>query len=372
MGHAPSASVAELEPDLRVRLAVHERDDARPGLFLRVVVEPGATRGDPRVARHARHLGHQEPRAAHRAAPVVDEMEFARHAFICRVHAHGRHDDTVRDLHPTQTKRRKNRRNGRVVRNLSRADRSDGESVDASERGRFGRWSATRRIDGCRERSSHVRDERRVAHREVFVANLFAAGKKPERERERIEREVPLRVLEKEQAVLRGGLGLFDDHATLFFVPSQGSRDVLVGRHSCNLVREGDGVLHRELRAGPDAEVSGVHRVAGQNHVLVAPRAAAQRLKVEPCRAVGHEPVPTEVLREELLQERDLRVFGHVREARALEGFFVRLDDERARVAVESVRVNLEEAPFVLLEEERKGLERLLRTEPHVLRPTAL
>src|SRR5687767_5684820 len=75
-----------------------------------------------------------------------------------------------------------------------------------------------------------------------------------------------------------------------------------------------------------------------------------------------------EVVGEELLAVRDALLFSCLVEARLAPRRRVAFDDERAGHRVERVGVNLKEAVFVLTKEERKRLERDIRSEPDELR----
>ena len=112
----------------------------------------------------------------------------------------------------------------------------------------------------------------------------------------------------------------------------------------------------------------GVRGVAEEDHVAVMPRLVLHRDELAPRRLVGDELLIAEVLGEELLDVRDALLGARLVEACCQERCLVALDDERARVLVEAVRVHLEHPVRVLLEVEREGVELLLRPQPDVAR----
>src|ERR671913_1243923 len=113
--------MAELEADLRLRIGVDEMNDALPRGDVIVVPHTGATGADPSFGRDASHLGEDEPRAAHGALAVMDEVEIVRRAVDRRIHRHRRDGDAVLDLHLAQLERREHRWGGPVGAALRRA-----------------------------------------------------------------------------------------------------------------------------------------------------------------------------------------------------------------------------------------------------------
>jgi len=117
-----------------------------------------------------------------------------------------------------------------------------------------------------------------------------------------------------------------------------------------------------------------VRRVRGipdQHAIAVVPAPAEDALEIEPggaapVRGVAHESVAVEVLREQLLAERDgLLVVRRIQPKRA-PGLLARLDDDGRERLAELVGMDLEPAVLGLLEREGEGRERLRRAEPDV------
>jgi hypothetical protein len=114
--------------------------------------------------------------------------------------------------------------------------------------------------------------------------------------------------------------------------------------------------------------VSGVRRVTEQRDVAAMPRFVLQREEADPVRPVRQKGMSAEVVGEELLAVRDAFLFGCLVEARLAPGRRGTFDDKRAGCRVEWIRVNLEQAVFVLTEEEGERLEGDVRSEPDELR----
>ena len=110
LGRALAARVAELKPDLRGRVLVHECRDPPPRGFVLACVQAGAARGDPAFGRHADHLGHHQGCAARRLAAEVHQMKVGRRAVLGRVHVHRRDDDAVLQRKLAQPHRLEHRR----------------------------------------------------------------------------------------------------------------------------------------------------------------------------------------------------------------------------------------------------------------------
>jgi hypothetical protein len=221
----------------------------------------------------------------------------------------------------------------------------------------------------------HGFDEGGVAHLQVVEPDLFAARQQADRERQGIEHEVPPRVLEPPQAVLGDALRALDDRPALLLVGGKclldpRGRGRLISGDAGHLVHDRacqrDGILHRELRARADGKVCRVRRVAEQHDVLVPPASVFDVQKLNPGRAIREERGMVNCLAEYALQVGDGLVGRRSLEVGGAERSLVTLGDERAGRLVEAVAVHLEEAMPVLLEEERKRLEKVGCTEPNV------
>ena len=102
--------MAELDADPRVRVRVHEVDDALPRSDLALLPEARAARRDAPDGRHAEHLGHHEPGAAEGTRAEVHEVEVVDVAVARGVHVHGRDDDAVLELEIAEPERHEHRR----------------------------------------------------------------------------------------------------------------------------------------------------------------------------------------------------------------------------------------------------------------------
>ena len=106
--------------------------------------------------------------------------------------------------------------------------------------------------------------------------------------------------------------------------------------------------------------------VAEQDHVLEVPARALHGLEADPARAVREQRRPTQLRREELLAVGDALLGARRVEAGSLPGLLVGLDDDRARLRLELIGVDLEDAVVVVAEAERERLEARGRAEPDV------
>jgi hypothetical protein len=112
--------------------AVHEVDDALPGGDVLGGVHARAA-GEMRPRAHVGHLRDDEARAAHGAAPEMDQVEVADRAVLGRVHAHGRDDHAVFEHQLAQAEGREHRRRGRIDRDAAlRGARAREPAVDAA------------------------------------------------------------------------------------------------------------------------------------------------------------------------------------------------------------------------------------------------
>src|SRR6185437_1035652 len=140
-------------------------------------------------------------------------------------------------------------------------------------------------------------------------------------------------VLKPLQARLRGSLGRQHDGTALRFVGGQRRVDVRL------LVQAGgqrERVLHGQLGAGADREVRGLRGVAEQDDVVVAPGRVADGREADPLGVVGEKGGFAQYTGEKLRRNGLLFI-----EARPAPDVFVHLDDERARVSVEWIAVDL-------------------------------
>jgi hypothetical protein len=88
--------VLQLHTDERPA-GVHHVDDARPGLCLLVVPEPGVLRCDATLGDHRGGLGDHQPEPADRTRAEMDQVPVVRHAVDRRVLAHRGEPDPVAD-----------------------------------------------------------------------------------------------------------------------------------------------------------------------------------------------------------------------------------------------------------------------------------
>ena len=133
-------------------------------------------------------------------------------------------------------------------------------------------------------------------------------------------------------------------------------------RHDRRVQR--DGVLHRQLGAGPDREMRGRLGVPQQHYVPLSPPSAADHRKLPPKAAVGDQLVAVEFLGEDVLHEpRGLRL-GGVGQPGASECFGLHFQHPGAGAGFVLVAVGDEDALGALLEEEGEGVERTRAAHP--------
>ena len=192
-----------------------------------------------------------------------------------------------------------------------------------------------------------------------------APGEQVEGELDRREIHVALGVFEPLQAHLRRALQALDRWAPLGLVRIERGGHVTPGR-ARERARQGDGVLHGELRARSHGEVGGVRRVAQQHDLLVMPPLAPQRAEGAPQRAVLEEPMALQLLFEQRFAERERRVLVGAVHPRRLPGRFRGFDDERRAPPFVLVGVDPPQAVAIALEVERERGEGAVRAEPHV------
>ena len=300
--------------------------------------------------RDARHLGNEEPGAAERPAPEVDEVKIAGGPVDRRVHVHGRDDDAVLERHAAQAKGREHGRWWRVAVNV---------------RGAVGRRAT------C-EPPLDAREIRAIAEAQILVAHALAAREQRVGELRRIEVDVATHVLEPLHRVPRGVLEPKRLRHALVLVALErrgAPRDIVLVHGA----RQRDRVLERQLRPGPDREMRGVRGIANEHDVLVIPRGVADANEREPgpvplMPRVMHQAVAPQPWREHRFAGREGRVHIRAVEPGVPPRALVALDDEGGLCLVEPIGVRLEDARVVHDEDEREGVEALRRAEPNVAR----
>ena len=281
----------ELQAELRLRLRMHEIDDALPRGLVRVLVDAGASRRNSRVLRDVGHFGEHQAGAADGARAVMHEVPVVRQSVLRRVLAHRRHDDAVLQRQAAQAERLEHRR-----------ERLCGLGREAE------------RTDVARHDPIHLVDERGRAQREVVVGDRLRARHQAERKARRIHVPETVDVLEPHQRDVGRVLGLFHLVAPpRLEVRERGGNVAVVGGPECLVER--DPVLHRQLGAGADGEMRRRLGVADQHHVVRDPALAADGREVAPDRPVGDEPVAQQLLREQGLDETRRRLLVELVEA---------------------------------------------------------
>ncbi len=347
-GAALGPRVPDLDADLRVALAVHVVHDALPGLGLRVVPQPWASRRDARVGRRAGHLRHHQPGAAHGTRAQMHEVEVARHAVHARVLRHGRDHHAVLQRDPSQRVGREHRRY------------------------RHRRFESGTGIEPALEAFQPAL----VAQAQVLVADALAAREHGVHELLGFKLvTVALAAhLEPLHGVPGGVLQTQHIHRALGLIARQHGGDVLRAMVT-ELAREFDRVLQRQLGARADGEVRRVHGVTHQHDmaapVEVRPLLALHALEVQPGRAaqvarIGHQLLALQVGREQPLAEIDGLLLVRLVQPMRLPHVFRALDDEGGGVRIELVDVRLEPAVLGLLEQEGEGVVQLVRAQPDV------
>jgi hypothetical protein len=178
--------------------------------------------------------------------------------------------------------------------------------------------------------------------------------------------DIPRHIFEPFHAIARGALQLEDLDLALLMVRAERAVQI---RGRGHVAGQGDGILHRELRARADGEVRRVRGVANQNRVVLVPALAHHAIEIEPRRpaqviGIALQPVAAKIAPKEPLAERD-RLFGvELVEPLRGPGFLPGLHDHRREILAELVGVDLEPAMLGLLEGEREGGELLSRAEP--------
>ena len=329
--------MTKLDPEFGRRLGMDEVDDPAPGVALGRVPEPGASRGNPALGRHAGHFGEHQRGTTDCPGTVVHQVPVAGHAVGGLVLRHRRHDDAVREAHPGQLERQEHRRP------------------------RHGPGAVA-----TREPAFVSADEGRVAEAQVGVTDPLTAGEQAIRELRRFELDVSRDVLEPFHPVASRALELQGLEASLGLIGLKPGVDV---GGPGNAAHQRDRVFHREFGSGADAEVRGMSRVADQHDVVVVPPAAQHPPEVEPGRpaqmaGIVHQLVAAEILGEQRLAERHRLLRRRPIEPVGPPGLFPSFDDDGREILAELVGVDLEPAVLGLFEGKRECGEPLPGAEP--------
>ena len=337
-GRSLAPAMAQLDRDLRIGFRVDEVDDPLPRGGVRVFVEPGAARCDPPFRADAEHLGEDQPGAAEREAPQVDEMEVADRAVPCRIHVHRRDDDPVGNRHPAQPERGEHRRPVGFHRQAGLADAAAEPGIDPV-------------------------DEPRVPEPQIVVGHLFRARQHGERRLDRLHVPVPSRVLGPDHAGVGCVLGPLHLRTAVLLETRQRVRQRPA---AAKRLVERDRVLHRELGPRPDRVVRGVERIAQQHHIVVPPALVPDHREGAPDAAVGDQPVAVEPVGPEALHVGEEITLGEIGDLSpgAFPGRGRGLDDPGAFAGAVLVGAEHPDPVLVGREVEGEGLVRPRRAEP--------
>ncbi len=111
--------MAELQAEFRRAFTMNEIADAFPRSDLRFRIDARAAGRDPPLLGHRRHLGEDEPGAAHAEPPKMHKVKLARDAAgLRRIHVHRRDHDAVSHRHMADAERREHRRRRIVERHI--------------------------------------------------------------------------------------------------------------------------------------------------------------------------------------------------------------------------------------------------------------
>ncbi len=232
-GRSLAPGVPDLCTKLRMTVVMHEADDAFPFFRLVVVPQPGAARRDPACGRGADHLRVDQAGTADPAFPVMHEMPVGGIAVLGTVLAHRRHLEAVFDAHVPNLEGLEYR-HGRVFR------------IDIIETrigfGVFGKPA----ID--------VINVIRIPQAKVLVGNALGTAHHVERELFRaLAVGVTVDVLEPAQGDDGGALQAVRFVLADALVLLERGIDVVAGL--CEIGRQGDRILHRELGSRTDTEM---------------------------------------------------------------------------------------------------------------------
>ena len=337
-GRSLAPAMSELDRHPGIRYGVDEIDDPPPCRDMGIVVEPGASRGDPAFRADAEHLREDQPGPTQREASQMDEMEVADPAIRRRIHVHGRHHDPVGNRHAAQSKRGEHRRPVGL-------DREPGLAHTAAEPP----------IDPV--------DETPIAETEIVVGHLLGAGQHGERRLNRLHVPVTRGVLGPDDAGVRRMLGPLDLGPAVLLEPRQHLRH---GTAAEKRLVERDRVLHGELGTGADGVVRAVQRIAQQHHVVVPPALVPDHRERAPDAAVGDQPVAVEPVGPEILHIGEQPGLGEVGDFSlgALPCRRRGLDDPGALARAVAVRAEHPDPVLVLGEVESESVMRPCRAEP--------
>ncbi len=157
-------------------------------------------------------------------------------------------------------------------------------------------------------------------------------------------------------------LGLLHLKASVAVVGNQRIGDVVRVREDA--IGECDGVFHRQLGAGADGEMRGMGGVAQDHHVLMHPAFALDARELAPDGAVGQQPVPLKLCREQFLQIAGRAFLIILAQAGICECLGRCLDDPGRCLAAKAVGVDHPVAVRILLEMKGEGLQRCGGTHP--------
>ena len=214
------AGMAELQADLRRRLAVHEVDDALPGMHLRVRVQPA----QPGVMRpcgvtQVISVNTRPAPPSARAPRCTRWKSFGMPSAHCRS--------------PSATPRR----------GSQAAYRAAGTAGTSAGAARF-----AVRANGTRGKPAlHALEPRAVTQAQVLVADALAARQQAVGELLRLQVRVAGDVLEPFGRVARGGLQFQHFDAASGFIAAERRCNVVAGL--VDALGETDGILQRELGA---------------------------------------------------------------------------------------------------------------------------
>ena len=241
--------MTELQTDFGRRMAMHELDDAPPGIALCLIPQTGTAGGNARFGRHAGHLGVHQTGAARRPVSVMNQMPIIGYPILRAILRHRRDHHAIRQFHAAQL-----------------------------ERQEHGRRCALR--SSMRGQPALVGfNEGRIAQLQIVVANALAAGQQAVGKLFRGQVRVPRHILEPIHPVARGALQL--EHFDVAFLLIRAERGVPIRRRR-HVAGQGNGVFHGKLGAGADREVRCVGGVADENGVAVMPAPASHMIEIEP------------------------------------------------------------------------------------------
>ena len=345
---ALGARMAQLNTELGIAVGMHELDDARPAVTLFGVPQTRASGGDARIGRHAGHLGHHQPRAAHGARAQVHKVVVGGLAAFTRVLRHGRYHHAVLERDAAHGEGREHRRHRAV---LGRARRT----------GLLGNPVFKRFEIGL------------VALAQVFVADALAAREQRVCKLRGRQAGVARHVLKPLGRVARRVLDAQHFHAAHGFIVFE--RAFQVAGVLANAARQLNRIFQRQLGARADREMRRVCRIAHQHNRCVVrigmhPMPANHARKANPLRraaqvrGVGDQLVAIKVLGEQTLAIGDGVFLLHRLQPRRAPHLFWRLDDEGGGLVIKAVRVRLKPAVLGLFKRKGERLEQLVRAQP--------